>query len=87
MTEPKQITVKWIGGSSLPNPTVSPHELFDASMQFMEYLRGAGYNEATVLSTWKTWLQAAERISIEAIRHAVPSEHPEDVVREVEDDD
>lgn len=87
MSDPKEITVKWIGGSSLPNPVTSPHELMDASTQFMDYLHKAGHNEATILSTWKTWLASAEKIAVEAVRHAVPSESSEDFLRVVQDDE
>lgn len=77
----KLITVNWVGGSSLPNPVVSPEDLAEAGSQLAERLIAAGFDSAMAYDLWEMWIKSAEKIAIEAIQHSVPSEQIKDYVR------
>ena len=87
MSDPKEITVKWVGGNSLPNPVVSPEDMAEAGGQLAERLIAAGFDSSLAYDMWEMWIKSAEKIAIEAIQHAVPSEQVEDYIREVADDE
>ena len=87
MTNSGEITVNWVGGNSLPSATVEPEQLAVAGAELAERLIAAGFDAGIAYDMWEMWIKAAEKIAVEAIHHAVPSEKLTDYVRVAENNE